>query len=76
MVADAARILEPNVFSPHLIFNRGGPIIRSPPIINLMEFMDIPNDLCNFVDMLEICDTGLDSIQCSFDGLWLFAGYI
>lgn len=41
-----------------------------------MEFMDIPNDLCNFVDMLEICDTGLDSIQCSFDGLWLFAGYI
>lgn len=41
-----------------------------------MKFMDISNDLRNFIDILEICDTSLDSIEGSFNGLLFFASYI
>lgn len=41
-----------------------------------MEFVDILNDLSNFVHILEICYTSLNSVECCLDGFGLFTRYV
>ncbi len=48
MIADTAWILQAHIFGLNLLFNRSRPVIRSPPILNLMELLDTSDDFYEF----------------------------